>query len=62
MFQSIEKFLTDKAVAERYSICRETVWRWSKIGRFPKPIKFGRSVRWRLSDLEKNEEGFDHER
>ncbi len=57
MSQSIEKFLTDKQVADRYSICRETVWRWSKIGRFPSPVKLGKSVRWRLSDLEKSEAG-----
>ena len=46
------KYLTDKAVAERYSIARSTVWHWESNGMMPKPVKLNGSTRWRLSDLE----------
>lgn len=49
---STVKFLTDKDVAERYSIGRATVWRWVKTAPgFPSPVKLAGSTRWRLEDL-----------
>lgn len=45
-------YLSDKQVAERYSVGRATLWRWLKKGEFPKPTKFSPGcTRWRLSDL-----------
>lgn len=47
-------FLPVKAVAERYGISIETVWRWSRADQgFPKPISLSAGcTRWRLADLE----------
>ncbi|TLP55348.1 helix-turn-helix domain-containing protein [Parasedimentitalea maritima] len=47
-----ESYLTDKQVAKRFSVCRQTVWRWVEAGTFPKAKKLSSKVtRWRLSDL-----------
>jgi len=46
------KFLSDKSVAERYGISRQSVWRWVKEGRLPAPLKLAPgSTRWKLDDL-----------
>jgi|VirMetMinimDraft_7_1064189.scaffolds.fasta_scaffold127311_2 prophage regulatory protein len=45
-------YLSDKALSQRYSIARSTVWRWSQEGKLPKPKKLNGSTRWLLSDLE----------
>lgn len=58
---SVETYLSDKQVADRYGIGRATTWRWVKKIDFPKPIKLSEGcTRWKLSDLlkweaEKNE-------
>ena len=47
-------YLSDMAVADRYSVSRPTVWRWTKtlIG-FPQPVKISSgTTRWRLADLQ----------
>lgn len=48
-----ERFLTDRMVAGRYDVQKQTIWRWAKTSPlFPKPIKFeGGTTRWRLSDI-----------
>lgn len=49
-------FINVKTLAERYNIHRATVWRWVRIGRLPKPVRFGGNVtRWRMADIEKFE-------
>lgn len=49
---SNERYLRDTAVAQRYGVCRQTVWRWAGQGALPEPIKLsGGATRWRLSDL-----------
>ena len=48
-----KQFLSDREVAERYSIGRSTVWRWITTRKFPAPVKLSPCcTRWRLSDLE----------
>lgn len=48
------QYLSDKTVAARYDVSRPTVWRWTRHGKFPKPVKLNNgSTRWKLSDLEK---------
>lgn len=46
-----EKYLRDSDLAERYSVHRNSVWRWVSEGRFPAPVKVGGSTRWRLSEV-----------
>ncbi len=46
-------YLTDRQAAARYSVSRNTVWRWAKDGSFPKPTQLSpQCTRWRLADLE----------
>lgn len=45
------KYLSDKAVANRYDVSRATIWRWTSTGQLPKPLKFNGSTRWKKSDL-----------
>lgn len=45
-------FLTDLDLAQRYSISRATVWRWTSSGRLPRPVRLGEATtRWVLEDL-----------
>lgn len=48
-----ETYLTAIQVAQRLSIGKATVWRWTKYNEdFPNPIRFSKkATRWRLSDL-----------
>lgn len=47
------EYLSDKDLAHRYKVRRETVWRWVKIGSLPKPIRItGGTTRWKLSEIE----------
>jgi predicted DNA-binding transcriptional regulator AlpA len=50
----INPFLNADQVAERYSVSKASVWRWTKTNeRFPSPLKIGPNcTRWRLADLE----------
>jgi predicted DNA-binding transcriptional regulator AlpA len=49
----MQTFLSDRQVAERYSVNRVTVWRWiHREGKgFPKPVRLMNSTRWKLADL-----------
>jgi predicted DNA-binding transcriptional regulator AlpA len=46
-------YLSDKQVAQRYSVKKQTIWRWAKkSATFPKPKKFqGTTTRWCLAEL-----------
>jgi predicted DNA-binding transcriptional regulator AlpA len=47
----MNEYRSIKAVVEQFSITDETLRRWVKMGMFPKPIKVGRRVLFRVSDL-----------
>ena len=50
------KYLTDRQLAERWSVSRDTIWRWRREGRIPNPIHLGpNSTRWKLNCIEKHE-------
>lgn len=47
-----ERFLRDTEVALRFSVGRQTIWRWVSRGAFPQPVKLSAgATRWRLSEL-----------
>lgn len=50
-------FLSDKEVAERYSVSRPTIWRWVKtVPGFPSPVHLARgTTRWAVAALEEYE-------
>lgn len=46
-------YLTVKQISSRYSVSVPTVWRWSRDGKFPQPVKLGENcTRWKLEDIE----------
>lgn len=53
----ITLFLSDQAVARRYSVSRATIWRWvNEVANFPHPVKITKgTTRWHIDDLEKFE-------
>ena len=43
--------LTSKEAAKLLSIGESSLWRDSKAGKMPAPIKIGGATRWRVADL-----------
>ena len=51
------QYLSATQVAGRYNVSTDTIWRWSRNGDLPRPVKLSPgSTRWRLSDLLVHEE------
>jgi prophage regulatory protein len=47
------QYVADVALAARYSVSRNTIWRWTEKGELPQPLKLSPGcTRWRLSDVE----------
>lgn len=53
---SEEQTLKPEELAKRWRITRRTLDNWEKDGRIPAPVRIGRTVRYRLSDVEAFEE------
>lgn len=48
----IPEYFSEKRIAARYDITRQTVRLWVRQGKLPKPIKLGvGTTRWKFSDL-----------
>jgi len=45
--------LTVKEVAARLRVGVRTVWRWTLTGQLPPPVRRGRIVRWKVTDIER---------
>ncbi|WP_245964207.1 helix-turn-helix transcriptional regulator [Roseovarius spongiae] len=46
-------YLSAEQVAKRFSVSKDTIWRWKRDGDFPAAVKLGgTTTRWRLSDIE----------
>lgn len=46
-------FLSDKQLADRFAVTRQTIWRWTRTSDFPAPVRLTRGcTRWRASDIE----------
>jgi len=46
------RYLTVEEVAERYSVSKDSIWRWKREGKFPRAVRVGPGcTRWRMSDL-----------
>lgn len=47
------RFVSDKAVAERYGVSRDCVWRWVRAGRLPSPYRLAeKTTRWAEDELD----------
>ena len=45
-------FLSVQQVSERYSVSVDSIWRWVRLEKFPRPVKLGgQTTRWRLVDI-----------
>lgn len=51
-----EKYLSADEVAKELQVTKPTLWRWDKIG-YLQPIKIGRRIMYRLSDINNLREG-----
>ncbi|MCC8134219.1 MAG: helix-turn-helix domain-containing protein [Tannerellaceae bacterium] len=51
-----EKYLTKEEVKEMCGVCDATLWHWNRKN-YPKTIKVGNKVRYRMSDVRKILEG-----
>ncbi len=50
---SLDEFLTDREVAKRYKVQKQTVWRWAKSSAyFPRPFKIEGTTRWSSHELD----------
>lgn len=52
---SAPELLTVRDVARRLRVAPRTVWRWSKTGELPPPLRLGptrRTVRWKAVDID----------
>ena len=47
----MERLLAVKDVAALLGVSARHVWRMNADGRLPPPVRFGRSIRWRNTDV-----------
>lgn len=53
---SSDQFLTDRDVAQRYRVQKQTIWRWAKSSTtFPKPFKIEGTTRWSGNELDEHD-------
>ncbi len=47
------QYLNVSQIAANFGVSKATVWRWTKDGTLPAPVKLGfNTTRWRAADLE----------
>jgi predicted DNA-binding transcriptional regulator AlpA len=53
----MKRYVSDRQLAERYSVHRATIWRWSQKGLLPKPVSLSEQcTRWVLGEIEELDE------
>ena len=45
------ELLPDRAVAELLGMSRATLWKLSRLGQIPRPVKIGNMTRWRRDEI-----------
>jgi excisionase family DNA binding protein len=53
MSSQLDLFLTREEVAKLLRVDPQTVSRWTKEGRLPRPLRLGRQLLWRRDTLER---------
>lgn len=52
LINSPRKYFTDRDLAARWGVSRDTVWRWKRYGKIPHPLKLGdNSTRWLCDEI-----------
>lgn len=47
------KYLSADELAYRYSVSRNTIWRWARENNLPQPLKLGgKCIRWKEEDID----------
>ncbi len=47
-------YLSDRDLASRFGVTRQTIWRWPRVAGFPKPVSLSPGCsRWRLEDVQR---------
>lgn len=46
-----DRLIDVRAVGERLGVSTRQIWKLTSSGRLPRPIRLGRSVRWREGDI-----------
>jgi len=52
------QYASASTLATRYDVTKATIWRWSREGQIPSPIKINGSTRWSIKLIESWEAGF----
>lgn len=47
-----ERLLSLREITARYGVSRATIYAWINLGKFPAPVKLGRSSRWPKSVID----------
>ena len=47
-----EDFLKTEDIIKKFGISKETLFNWRKQNKFPAPIKIGRRLLWKKSDID----------
>lgn len=51
-----DRVLWRRDLAARYSVCRETIWRWQQAGKLPAPdVRIGERQGWRADTIRAHE-------
>lgn len=52
----MQQFLSDAQLAERYSVSRSTIWRWTARKLLPQPVQLSPGcTRWRKDQIEQRD-------
>jgi len=46
-------YFTDNQLAIRYQVTRNTIWRWVRNDKFPRPQKLNGCARWSWKDVDR---------
>lgn len=53
LMENMRMLLKDERVAAKLGVSRRKIWSMASAGQMPAPVRMGRSVRWRQSDIER---------
>jgi predicted DNA-binding transcriptional regulator AlpA len=46
------RVVTAKELGKILAVAVRTIWRYDEEGKIPRPLRIGRSVRWRLNEIQ----------
>jgi prophage regulatory protein len=50
---TVQTLLTAEEVAAMLGVSERTLWRLLSAGKVPKPVRFGRSTRWKAGEIQR---------